>query len=197
LQAGTFNLFQSGLITVLVVYALKVLGLTPFQLGLVLGAIAVGGLCGSMTANRSRQRFGLGRTAAAGISCGCLCPALLLIPSGHGAASVALLMAVEFVYGFGMLTFNVNTITLRQSVTPARLQGRMNASYRMVVLGTQPLGAALSGLLAQHVGLRPAMDVITALIVLPLAFLFVSPIFRLTAMPAEPLPELMTVADED
>jgi predicted MFS family arabinose efflux permease len=197
LQAGTFNLFQSGLITVLVVYALKVLRLTPFQLGLVLGAIAVGGLCGSMTANRTRQRFGLGRTAAAGISCGCLCPSLLLIPSGHGAASLAMLMATEFVYGFGMLTFNVNTITLRQSVTPARLQGRMNASYRMVVLGTQPLGAALSGLLAQHVGLRPAMDLIATLIVLPLVFLFVSPIFRLTAMPTEPLPDLMTVADEE
>jgi predicted MFS family arabinose efflux permease len=197
LQAGTFNLFQAGLITVLVVYAIRVLHLTPFKLGLVLGAIAVGGLLGSLNANRIRLRFGLGRTAAAGISCGCLCPLLLLVPRDAGAGSLAMLMTTQFVYGFGMLMFNVNTITLRQSVTPARLQGRMNASYRMVVLGTQPLGAALSGVLAQHVGLRPALEIITTLITLPLVFLFVSPIFRLTTMPTEPLPELTTAAEAD
>ena len=61
IQSGYFNLFQGGLITVLVVYALKNLLLTPFQLGVVLGAIAVGGLFGSMSANKIRDALDHGR----------------------------------------------------------------------------------------------------------------------------------------
>jgi hypothetical protein len=86
--------------------------------------------------------------------------------------------------------FNVNTIALRQIVTPSRLQGRINAGFRMVVLGTQPLGAALGGLFAEHVGLRHAMDVVVTCLLLPLLWMTFSPIFRLKEMPSEPLPEL-------
>jgi MFS family permease len=189
-QSGTFNLFQSGLITILVVYAIKDLLLSPLQLGIVLGAIAVGGLFGAMCANRIRDAIGLGRAMGAGITAGTLCPLLLLIPRSASFASMAILVAVEAVYGFGMLVFNVNVITLRQSVTPNRLLGRMNASYRLVVLGTAPIGATLSGLLGQAVGLRSALVVITILITTPVLWVVFSPVYRLKTMPTEPLPEL-------
>lgn len=185
-QTGTFNLFQSGLITILVVYAIKDLLLTPFQLGVVLGAIAVGGLFGAMSANRIRDAIGVGRTMGAGITAGTLCPLLLLIPRGNSLASISILVAVEFVYGFGMLMFNVNVITLRQSVTPNRLLGRMNASYRLVVLGTAPIGATLSGVLGQAVGLRSALVIITILITTPVLWVAFSPVYRLKTMPTEP-----------
>lgn len=191
IQSGTFNLFQSGLITVLVVYAIKDLLLTPFQLGVVLGAIAVGGVFGSMSANRIREKIGLGRTMAAGITAGTMCPLFLLIPRGSSFVSLAILSTVEFVYGFGVLMFNVNATTLRQSVTPDRLLGRVNASYRLAVLGTLPIGAALSGFLAQAVGLRSAMVIIACLITTPILWVAFSPAYRLKTMPTEPLPELM------
>jgi hypothetical protein len=89
-----------------------------------------------------------------------------------------------------MLVYNVNVITLRQSVTPNRLLGRMNASYRLVVLGTAPIGATLSGLLGQAVGLRSALVVITILITTPVLWVVFSPVYRLKTMPTEPLPEL-------
>jgi len=182
-QTGLFNLFQSGLITILVVYAIKDLLLTPFQLGVVLGAIAVGGVCGSMSANRIRDALGLGRTMAAGIGAGTLCPLLLLIPRSSSAGSMAILVATEFVYGFGMLMFNVNVITLRQSVTPNRLLGRVNASYRLVVLGTLPIGATLSGVLGQAVGLRSALVIIAVLITTPFLWVVFSQTYRLKTMP--------------
>jgi hypothetical protein len=47
-QSGTFNFFQNALITVFVVYAVRDLGLTPAQLGIVIGAISVGGLTGAL-----------------------------------------------------------------------------------------------------------------------------------------------------
>ena len=194
IQSGYFNLFQGGLITVLVVYALKNLLLTPFQLGVVLGAIAVGGLFGSMSANKIRDALGLGRTMAAGITAGTLCPLLLLIPHSSSLGSMAILVAVEFCYGFGVLMFNVNAITLRQSVTPNRLLGRMNSCYRLVVLGTTPIGATLSGVLGQAVGLRSAMVIITILIATPLLWVPFSPVYRLNTMPTS---EMTGAAPDD
>jgi MFS family permease len=52
--------------------------------------------------------------------------------------------------------WNVITVSLRQRITPDRLLGRMNASYRLVGWGTMPLGAALGGVLAEALGLRGA-----------------------------------------
>ncbi|HXP14452.1 MAG TPA: MFS transporter, partial [Actinomycetes bacterium] len=58
--------------------------------------------------------------------------------------------------GAGIVFWNVITVSLRQRITPDRLLGRMNASYRLVGWGTMPLGALLGGVLAEALGLRPA-----------------------------------------
>jgi MFS family permease len=189
-QTATFNLFQNAFITILVVYAVKVLLLSPFKLGVVLGSIAVGGLLGAMLANRIRGRAGLGRTMAAGMILASLCPLLLLVPSSGSPASMGLLAATMFLCGFGVLMFNVNTISLRQIVTPNRLLGRMNASYRLVIVGTAPLGAVLGGLLGQSLGLRPAFVIAVALMTTPLLYVPFSPVFRLKQMPTGPLEDL-------
>ncbi|MFL6162575.1 MAG: hypothetical protein ACJ74U_10120 [Jatrophihabitantaceae bacterium] len=54
------------------------------------------------------------------------------------------MIGAELLYDFGVLSFNVITVTVRQTVTPNRLFGRMNASYRMVLFGMAPLGSALA-----------------------------------------------------
>jgi MFS family permease len=58
--------------------------------------------------------------------------------------------------GAGIVLWNVITVSLRQRITPDRLLGRMNASYRLVGWGSMPLGAALGGVLAEALGLRGA-----------------------------------------
>ena len=60
------------------------------------------------------------------------------------------------VSGVAMVLWNVVTVSLRQRITPDRLLGRMNASYRLVGWGTMPLGALLGGVLAEALGLRGA-----------------------------------------
>lgn len=185
-QAATFNLFQNAFVTILLVYGLKYLKLTSFELGLVVGAIAVGGLAGAMLANRIRVRIGVGRTLVSGIVLASGCPLILLIPSGPSVSSICLLSGAMFLCGFGVLTFNVNTISLRQLVTPNRLLGRMNASYRLVVLGTAPLGALFGGLLGQSEGLRTSFVIAVVLMTTPLLYVPFSPVFRLTEMPAGP-----------
>src|SRR5207253_1251987 len=93
----------------------------------------------------------------------------------------------------GML-FNVNQLTLRQAITPARLQGRMNAIVRFMYWSPSAAGFAVGGAIASQIGLRGALwiSVIgSTAAMLPLA---VSPVRRIRALPepeaAEPpLPE--------
>jgi predicted MFS family arabinose efflux permease len=58
--------------------------------------------------------------------------------------------------GFGTALANVHNVSLRQSAVPDRLQGRVNAAYRLVSWGVIPIGAVLGGLLAREMGAHHA-----------------------------------------
>jgi MFS family permease len=192
-QSATFNFFQNAMITVFVVYAIRSLGLTPAKLGIVIGAISVGGVLGAMYANRVRLAIGFGRTMMFTTVIGPLCPLLLLVPRGAGLGSMAILAGTQAFYGFNLLVFNVNTLTLRQRITPNRLLGRMNASYRMVLFGLGPIGAILGGLLGQVAGVGTAMVITALLLTTPALWVLFSPVFRLRDMPPDVLPDAMDV----
>ena len=88
--------------------------------------------------------------------------------------------------GFATVVYNITQISLRQAITPARLQGRMNAAMRWVVWGTIPLGSIVGGLVAQASGMRSALWVGAAgslLAILPVAL---GSVRRVGAMPAPP-----------
>lgn len=189
-QSAMFNFVQSGFITIFVVYAVRDLGLSPFQLGLVLGAIAVGALCGSMIANRVRNALGLGRTMLIAILPATFCQLGVLIPRGSGPVSICLLCVIEFCYGCGVLVFKVNTITLLQTMTPNRLLGRMNATYRLLIFGIAPAGAVLVGVLGRAVGLHLTLVITVLVFVTPVLWTLFSPIFRMQAIPSGPEEDL-------
>lgn len=195
-QSATFNLAQNAMLTVFVVYAVREIGLSAGQLGLVLGLGAFGALAGSLLANRLTRVVGLGRTLRLTTVVANLAPLLFLLAMGDGPLSVAVLTIGYGLAGFMLVIYNVNTVTLRQVVTPNRLLSRMNASYRMVLFGTIPLGALLGGTLAQYLGLRPAMVITLLLLTTPIAWLFFSPVFRLTAMPTGPDPAISAFTED-
>lgn len=70
----------------------------------------------------------------------------------------------------------VASTSLRQSVTPDRLLGRMNASMRLASYTAIPLGSLLAGFLGGAIGLRPALLVGAAGFALPVLFILLSPI---------------------
>jgi MFS family permease len=176
------------------VYAVRSLGLSPFQLGIVIGATAVGGAIGAALANRVSNVFGVGPTMLCSLSGATLLPLLFLIPQDDGLFSVALMSAIQFVYGFGVLIYNVHTVTLRQVVTPDRLLGRMNASYRLVLLGTQPPGAFLAGVVGQRFGLHTALLVAVVVFPFPIVWTIFSPVMRMKEMPAGPEEDIAEIA---
>ena len=185
-QGAALNLFFGAYITVFVVYAVRLVHLSPLQLGIVMAGSAVGSLAGATTARRVSKALGLGRTMIVNTVGESLALLVLLVPRHASVATIAIFVVAQLAYGWNVGVLNVNVITLRQVVTPRRVLARMNATYRMVLFGVAPIGMSLGGVLGSVVGLRPALVISLTLMTSPLLWLTFSPAFRLKEMPAGP-----------
>ena len=58
------------------------------------------------------------------------------------------------VWGLAGVGWNVVTVSLRQTIIPDHLLGRVNSVYRFLGWGSMPIGAVAGGLLAGEFGLR-------------------------------------------
>jgi Na+/melibiose symporter-like transporter len=186
-QSATLNVGFGATSTVFTVYAIRYLHLSPAKLGIATAGLAAGALFGSLLANRVRAALGLGKAMAVAIVGVGAPPLLLLVPHSAGLVATAVLFAGWLGHGAGIAVWNVQTITLRQALTPMRLLARMNATYRMLLFGALPVGALAGGLLGNTIGLRAALTVAVIVLATPIGWIFFSPVFRLTEMPAGPL----------
>jgi MFS family permease len=186
LSTGSSNFATNVIFALYFVYAYRRLGLTPALVGLI-GAIgAVGWLLGSWQADRMRRLLGVNGATILGASL--TGPAALLIPLAPRDLAVPFLAASGVVMGFGAVVYNIQQVSLRQAITPERLQGRMNASMRFLVWGTIPLGSLTGGALASGIGVRAAMLVGAILGFSSVLPIVLSPIRTLRAFP-EPEPD--------
>ncbi|MFK8023207.1 MAG: MFS transporter [Ilumatobacter sp.] len=148
---ATSNFAANVSMGVFVVLIVDDLGGSEASFGLVLGVGAIGGVLGSLTAARLVERFGRRPVLA-------MTP---LIASGAylvNALATAVWMpaAAFFVVSFAIICFNVPGQSLRQSLTPEPLLGRVVATFRMVGMGAAPVGAILGGFVTEAFDVRIA-----------------------------------------
>lgn len=149
---GISNFFSNVAFSILVLYLIRELAFSPQVLGLAFSLGAVGFLVGALFANRVAARFGVGPTiVGSAIVFG---PAALLIAIAPPDLAPAFVAASGFLGGLGGAIYNINQVSLRQAITPERMQGRMNATMRFIVWGTIPFGSIAGGLLGGLVGLH-------------------------------------------
>jgi MFS family permease len=146
------NLFWNAAFAVYFVFLARELDLSPAVIGLVLTVGNVGWLAGALVARRVTERLGVGWTLAG--SAFLFGPSGVLIALAPESEPLAFLIAAQALGSFAGVLYNITSMTLRQSVTPERLQGRTVGAIRTVVWGVTPLGALLGGGLASVVGLR-------------------------------------------
>jgi MFS family permease len=150
---GVQNMAFAAFYAVFVLFAVAPgpMGLSEAGFGILTATLGVGSLLGTWLAVPAERRLGRFRTLVLSVV---LNGASLVVPIvTAGAVPVGASMVVS---GVAVVLWNVVTVSLRQRITPDRLLGRMNASYRLVGWGTLPLGALLGGSLAEALGLRPA-----------------------------------------
>ena len=154
---GTSNLFGNVVNAILILYLVDERGLGPEAIGFAFSVASVGFLVGALTTNRLTSRIGVGRMLVAssiGFSVSNLpiafAPDALIWPA---------LAISGLIGGFCSTAWNINQVSLRQAITPARMQGKMNATMRFIVWGTIPLGAILGGALGGIIGLHETIIV--------------------------------------
>jgi MFS family permease len=188
-----FNFFGLMGYAILLVYARRKLGLSPQAIGLAFTLSNFGPLLAALTANKIFARLGVGRTIIASSILGG--PMFLAIPfAPHGHAALFVLVPAILVGGFMGVIYNIAQVSLRQAITPERIQGRMNSVMRFIVWGAIPLGSFVGGINASLIGLKATLIVSgvgCSLAFLPVLF---SPVRSVREMP-EPLEEEEQVLD--
>ncbi|MEU8250437.1 MFS transporter [Nonomuraea sp. NPDC048916] len=150
----------------LVVYAVSPgpLGLSTAQYGLVLTAMAVGGLLASMVVERLRHRFGVTKLLIADAA-----GTVLLVAPVAVDGPVWTVAAGAVVAGAGSSIWRILVATIRQNLSPPDLLGRIYAASRVLSWGVIPVGAALAGLAAELWGVRAVFVIATVLAAVILA----------------------------
>lgn len=178
------NLFSTITFTLVPIFYLRIVGLSPELMGLLFSLGSVGGLLGAALTPRIAARIGEARM----IPASAIAFSLATLPMPLAAAlplpaAFALLAVQGFVMSLAVLAYNVTQVTFRQRITPGRLLGRMNASIRFCVWGIMPLAALASGWLGGTMGTVPTLWIgaVGALLsALPVAL---GPFWRLRALP--------------
>ncbi|MFD9794591.1 MFS transporter [Streptomyces sp. NPDC059070] len=183
LTTGLGNLCMAVLMATQTVHLVRVVGLAPGALGLVLSASAVGGLLGALCSGRLAARWGQARLILWSVLLSG--PFAVLWPlSGHGTLGAVLFAAGSAGISFGAVVYNIAQVSFRQGLCPPHLLGRMNATLRFLMWGTLPLGALLGGTLAETFGPRTALACCAAgFLAVPLPLLL-SPLRRMRDLPA-------------
>ena len=152
---GSSNFFGTITFAIALLYFTRSLRLSAFEVGIVFGVGAVGSVVAALVANRLQQALGVGRAILLPIVIAQV--GLLAYPLAPRSFPLPVLIAGNLLFGFGAVAYNIAQVSLRQAITPERLQGRMNAAMRWIVWGTIPLGTMAGGGIATAWGLRAAL----------------------------------------
>jgi MFS family permease len=182
--AGTIRLFISLVDSVYILYVTRNLGFQPAFIGVILATGAFGALFGSLLASRFIRWFGLGSTIVYGAILWGIGYLFIPLTFGSTAISVLLLIFAGVLSGLGDTIFGITHVSLRQTLVPDHLLGRMTASVRCIIWGAVPLGALLGGILGETFGLRPTLWVGAVGNLLAFLWVFCSPVSRLREPPS-------------
>ncbi len=137
---GLLNGIASLTGAVFILFAQEVLQTTVFIFAILGTAGAVGGIAGGILGPKVSEKIGSGRSLALALFVMPL--STLLIGLTSQWYIVWVLVVVET---FTAVLWNVVTVSLRQSLIPTNLLGRVNSVYRFFAWGTIPIGTLLGG----------------------------------------------------
>jgi MFS family permease len=167
----------------LVLFLVRGVGLPT---GLVGGVVAVGaaaGILGGLLATPVTRRVGPGRAFLTGQLVLALSGVVLAAAGGPLPVALGVVAVGQVLRGAGPPLFGVNQQTFRQTLVAPELVSRVNATWRFLVFGMQPIGALLGGLLGAAVGLRGALLAGSAVMLLGVTVAAASPLRNLRTLP--------------
>jgi predicted MFS family arabinose efflux permease len=176
--SAIYNLFSQWIMVLFTIHAIRTLGLTPGELGIILSVGAVGALAAVTFATRLTRWLGAGPALVWCVVVECVAiGSIPLIGVNWPTAVIITVLATAFAFnGAGTALSSVISLTLRQLRTPDRLLGRVNASMRWISYGSVAIGAASGGLVGELTGVFTGLTVGCAGIFLSVIWVVASPL---------------------
>jgi predicted MFS family arabinose efflux permease len=175
-----FNTASFLLLAVFVPYAVHRLALSATEVGVTLSMYGVGMVIGALLATRVMQRLAFGRVIGLGPITGFAAALVMalttLIPSPWLAG------LSFFLLGAGPILWVISTTTLRQSVTPAGLLGRVSA-INILSYGARPLGSLLGAVVGGAYGADMCLYLAAAIFAAQALVIWLSPAVALDRQP--------------
>lgn len=147
LTSIAWNISWFVLQAIYVPYAIRTLGMGSSEVGLTMACYGVGMIAGSLLASRVVSLMPFGQAILLGpfFSVAAAC----VMTSTHWLPSVLVACFAYFLFGFGPIIWTITSTTLRQSVTPNPMMGRVTAINIVAGTGARPLGALLGGFVGE------------------------------------------------
>ncbi len=145
---GALNLVGTMMAATLILYTQEVLNTSVFVFAVLGTAGAVGGIAGGLIAPKISEKMGSGPSLWLSLAMGPIGAVIIGTTSSWQVVWVVLLF-----HSFFSILWNTITVSLRQSIIPTYLLGRVNSVYRFFGWGSIPIGMFLGGAfvsIAQH-----------------------------------------------
>lgn len=158
---AVLNLAGGGIGGLFYVYALRVLHLTPQQVGLSVSLLSLGAILGAAASGRVSRTLSPGNACAVLSTLACL--ALALIPAARFVAPGVLLDVYQLLFGVASAGWSIIVMTLRQKRTRPEVLGRVSAATNALIFATTPIGVVLGAAVANAQGVFLAIVVLTVI----------------------------------
>jgi predicted MFS family arabinose efflux permease len=175
-----FNTAFFLLLAVFVPYAVHHLGLNATGVGTTLAMYGVGMVVGALFATRVMRRLALGTVIGLGPVTGFIAAAVMALTTWLPTPLLAGLGF--FLLGVGPILWVISTTTLRQSVTPPSLLGRVSA-INIMSYGARPLGSALGAIVGGLYSAEACLYLAAAIFAAQALVILMSPVVSLTRQP--------------
>lgn len=140
LALAVMNGTSAAVMATFVLFAQELLGLDGLGFGLLLTAGGVGGLAASVAGPNLVTWLRSGRTLLLTVTVPIAGFAITAATSNPFVAGACFAL-----YGFTAVLWNIVTVSLRQTMIPDAILGRVNSVYRFLGWGAIPIGALLGG----------------------------------------------------
>ncbi|HWX85258.1 MAG TPA: MFS transporter [Xanthobacteraceae bacterium] len=175
-----FNTASFLLLAVFVPYAVRRLGLTATGVGTTLAMYGAGMVVGALAATRVMKRLAFGTVIGLGPVTGFVAAVVMALTTLVPSPPLAGLSF--FLLGAGPILWVISTTTLRQSVTPSRLLGRVSA-INIMSYGARPLGSALGAIVGGFYGAEACLYLAVAIFGAQALVILASPAVSLARQP--------------
>jgi MFS family permease len=181
-SAGIFTLFGNVIGVVLLLYLVRELHLGAALIGALFGLGGISAFAGSLVAGWAVRRWGIGRAIIGGLAIYTGCAVVMPLAGGPAWLAAGLLALGQLSDG-AHTVYAVGRASLLQTLVPTGTLGRLHATMHLVEGVATLAGVTLAGVLGQTIGLRPALLVAVAGLLLAPLWLARSPLWTLRMLP--------------